>query len=94
MKNLKQESSQGFGEGGISTFMTRHMDFYFSAHEEGILPPAGLYERVLREVEKPLLQQTLRICEWNQKKAAVILGINRNTLRKKIHELGIEIPSK
>lgn len=48
-----------------------------------------LYEEVLREVERPLIVTTLTVCKGNQLKAAAILGINRNTLRKKIRALGI-----
>ena len=55
------------------------------------LPSSGLYERVLREVERPLLGITLEATRGNQIKAAELLGINRNTLRKKIRELDIEI---
>jgi two-component system nitrogen regulation response regulator GlnG len=79
---------------GLANFMQQHIARYFAAHDEGVLPPSGLYTRVLREVERPIIDQTLRACQWNQKKAALILGINRNTLRKKINELGIEIPPK
>ncbi|MEM9725273.1 MAG: nitrogen regulation protein NR(I) [Pseudomonadota bacterium] len=54
-------------------------------------PPAGLYERVLREIELPLITLTLSAAQGNQVKAADILGINRNTLRKKIRELDIAV---
>ncbi len=53
------------------------------------MPPQGLHGRVLREVEYPLILATLEITRGNQVKAADILGINRNTLRKRIRELGI-----
>ena len=53
------------------------------------LPPSGLYERILGEIEGPLIQQTLNATHGNQIRAAAILGINRNTLRKKIQALGI-----
>ena len=56
------------------------------------LPPKGLYHKCLREFERPLLTATLAATRGNQIKAAEILGINRNTLRKKIKEL--EITSK
>jgi two-component system nitrogen regulation response regulator GlnG len=46
---------------------------------------------VLDQVERPLIRLILEKTRWNQVKAADILGINRNTLRKKIHELGIEL---
>jgi two-component system nitrogen regulation response regulator GlnG len=52
-------------------------------------PEDGLYDRVLAEVEKPLIELTLDATKGNQIKAAAILGINRNTLRKKIQTLNI-----
>jgi len=55
------------------------------------LPPAGLYQRVLDQVESPLIAMTLNACGGNQIKAAELLGLNRNTLRKKIRAHGIEI---
>ena len=56
-----------------------------------MLPAAGLYNRILREVELPLIMQTLQVTRGNQVKASEVLGLNRNTLRKKIRELGIPI---
>ncbi len=53
------------------------------------LPAAGLYDRVLAEVERPLITQTLQATRGNQIKAAAVLGINRNTLRKKIQTFGL-----
>lgn len=67
-----------------------HLRDYFRAHE-GDLPAPGLYGRFLTIVEKPLIALTLRATGGNQLRAAELLGINRNTLRKKIGELGIEI---
>ncbi len=68
-----------------------HLKQYFSAHGNGRLPPAGLYDRILPLLEKPLIEMTLRATGNNQVKAAYVLGINRNTLRKKIAELRIRI---
>ncbi|MGQ0834327.1 MAG: DNA-binding transcriptional regulator Fis [Gammaproteobacteria bacterium] len=51
--------------------------------------PAQLYELVMREVEEPLFRAVLDYAEGNQSRAAVILGINRGTLRKKLRELGL-----
>ena len=73
----------------LGTAMDRHLRLYFAAHE-GRLPQAGLYERVLREVERPLLTHALAACQGNQVQAAKLLGLNRNTLRKKLQELEIE----
>jgi len=68
----------------------RHLRAYFSAHSEGS-PPAGLYDRVLREIERPLIALTLDATRGNQIRAAELLGVNRNTLRKKIRELDIKV---
>ena len=51
--------------------------------------PARLYDLVLREVEEPLFRAVLDYAAGNQSRAAVILGINRGTLRKKLRELGL-----
>jgi two-component system nitrogen regulation response regulator GlnG len=60
------------------------------AHK-GALPASGLYDRVLREIERPLIAATLGATRGNQIKAAHLLGLNRNTLRKKIRELDIPV---
>ncbi len=60
----------------------------FSAAGPG-LPPAGLYDRILAEIERPLILQALDATRGNQIRAAAVLGINRNTLRKKIQALGL-----
>ena len=74
----------------ISSTIERHLSRYFSAHGDG-LPPAGLYDRVLREVERPLISLTLSATRGNQIRAAQLLGLNRNTLRKKIRDLEIQV---
>jgi two-component system nitrogen regulation response regulator GlnG len=67
-----------------------HLERYFRRHG-GSLPPPGLYDRVLREVEMPLIALTLAATRGNQLRASELLGINRNTLRKKIRELDIPV---
>ena len=74
----------------LSDSVSAHLRDYFAAHE-GRLPPKGLYDRVLAEVERPLIEKCLTACRGNQIKAAELLGLNRNTLRKKIKELGIVV---
>lgn len=49
-----------------------------------------LYEVIIKKVEKPLIEKVLEITRGNKKKAALILGINRNTLSKKMEELGFQ----
>ena len=68
----------------IEQHLARHFASYGHA-----LPPDGLYDRVLAEFEKPLLRLTLAAVRGNQLKAARLLGINRNTLRKKLTDLGV-----
>ena len=72
----------------LSASVDQHIRRYFGALD-GAVPPPGLHGRILREVEHPLIVATLEITRGNQVKAAEILGINRNTLRKRIRELGI-----
>lgn len=75
---------------GLAGLVERHLRSYFDAHRND-LPAAGLYDRVLREVERPLIELTLTATSGNQIKAAQLLGLNRNTLRKKIRELDIQV---
>jgi two-component system nitrogen regulation response regulator GlnG len=76
----------------LSEEVGRHLKHFF-AHHHGALPPPGLYGRVVELVEKPLIEQTLRATGGNQIRAAEILGINRNTLRKKMRDLAIDVRS-
>ena len=75
----------------LASAAERHIRSYFAAHE-GRLPARGLHTRIMREVERPLIQTTLEATRGNQLKAAELLGLNRNTLRKKIKELAIPVP--
>jgi len=68
----------------------RHLASYFADQPDGV-PPVGLYDRVLEDVERPLIQLTLAATRGNQVRAAEVLGLNRNTLRKKIQELGVSM---
>jgi len=74
----------------LSTAIERHLTTYFASFGAD-LPPPGLYHRVLREMEHPLLSVTLAATRGNQIRAADLLGVNRNTLRKKIRDLDIRI---
>ncbi len=67
-----------------------HLQGYFRSFGEA-LPPVGLYQRVLDEVERPLILAAMTATCGNQIKAAELLGLNRNTLRKKVRELGISV---
>jgi two-component system nitrogen regulation response regulator GlnG len=68
----------------------RYLNRYFAGHIAG-LPPPGLYDRVLHEIERPLLSICLGATRGNQIRAAHLLGLNRNTLRKKIRDLGVDV---
>lgn len=74
----------------LSASVAHHLRRYFDLHEN-MLPPPGLYGRILREVEMPLIEIALEASGGNQAKCADLLGINRNTLRKKITELDIRV---
>ena len=74
----------------LGASVERHLQRYFDLHGN-MLPPAGLYQRILREVELPLIEIALEATGGNQAKCADLLGINRNTLRKKITDLDIQV---
>jgi two-component system, NtrC family, nitrogen regulation response regulator GlnG len=59
-------------------------------HDRDGNPPQGLYHRTVREIEYPLISMALATTKGNQIKAAELLGLNRNTLRKKVRDLGIK----
>jgi two-component system nitrogen regulation response regulator GlnG len=84
------DTAEGPSGEGLAAAVERHIKGYFAAHKGG-LPAAGLYDRVLREVERPLILLTLGATRGNQIRAAHLLGLNRNTLRKKIRELDIPV---
>jgi two-component system nitrogen regulation response regulator GlnG len=70
------------------------VEMYLASHFAGFsngMPPPGLYHRVLRELEVPLLTAALTATRGNQIRAADLLGLNRNTLRKKIRDLDIQV---
>ena len=85
------ETFVGGGEGEkLSASVGKHLRRYFDLHG-GVLPPPGLYQRILKEVELPLIEIALDATGGNQAKCADLLGINRNTLRKKITDLDIRV---
>ena len=78
------------GDEGLSASVERHLNAYFAGFGDN-LPPPGLYHRILREVEYPLISAALAATRGNQIKAAELLGVNRNTLRKKIRDLDVQV---
>jgi DNA-binding protein Fis len=88
-QGIDQLSPHYLSPHNLSKCINDHIGRYFDAHE-GDLPTNGIYDRIIAEVEKPLIMITLSVTRGNQLKAAEVLGINRNTLRKKIITLGID----
>ena len=74
----------------LSEMVEQHLGEYFAAFGKE-LPPPGLYDRIIAEVERPLLLAALAATRGNQIRAAELLGLNRNTLRKRIRDLNIEL---
>ena len=87
------EMDGSFGKLGtekMSSDIEKHLRRYFDLHGN-ILPPVGLYNRILKELEIPLISLSLEATSGNQARCADLLGINRNTLRKKINDLDIKV---
>lgn len=74
----------------LAAAVEHHLTRYFAAQGDR-LPPPGLYDRIVQEVERPLISICLGATRGNQIRAAHLLGLNRNTLRKKIRDLGLEV---
>ncbi len=85
-----EPSFSGASNEKLADSVARHLQRYFDLHGD-MLPPPGLYTRILREVETPMIEIALAATSGNQARCAELLGINRNTLRKKITDLDIEV---
>jgi len=83
MEKKKQEKSLG-------VLVQDYLESYFHIHNQD-LSLRNLHETIVKEVEKPLIALILEKTKYNQSKTASILGINRNTLNKKIKDLGISL---
>ncbi|MFW2541681.1 response regulator [Primorskyibacter sp. 2E107] len=81
---------QGGDAEKLGASVARHLRRYFDLHGS-MLPPPGLHGRIIKEVEGPLIEIALEATGGNQAKCADLLGINRNTLRKKITDLDIRV---
>ncbi len=75
-------------ESNLSKCVREALDEYFKDLDGQ--PPHAVYDMLLNCVEKPLLQYVLQRAGGNQSKAAEILGLNRNTLRKKLKQYQIQ----
>jgi len=84
------QAEDGEGPQSLSASVEQYLTRYFLAQGDR-LPPAGVYDRVVQEVERPLISICLAATRGNQIRAAQLLGLNRNTLRKKIRDLGLEV---
>jgi two-component system nitrogen regulation response regulator GlnG len=82
-------ASAGAGPAGLEAQVEAYLHSQFSGMADG-LPPPGLHDRVMEQVERPLIRLTLAATRGNQLRAAEVLGLNRNTLRKRIRDLGVE----
>ena len=78
------------GSEPLAAAVERHIRQFLAAGRDG-LPMRDIYDQVIAEVERPLIQMTLSATRGNQIKAASMLGLNRNTLRKKIRDLDIPV---
>ena len=74
----------------LALAVERHIRQFLAASRDG-MPMRDIYDQVIAEVERPLIQMTLSATRGNQIKAAAMLGLNRNTLRKKIRDLEIPV---
>jgi len=74
----------------LARSVERHIKEFFVTHNDGV-GVTDLYDKILAEVERPLIRLTLGVTRGNQIKAAAMLGLNRNTLRKKIRDLEIPV---
>ena len=74
----------------LSRAVERHIREFLAAHDDG-MAITGVYDKIIAEVERPLIRLTLAATRGNQIKAAAMLGLNRNTLRKKIRDLEIPV---
>jgi two-component system, NtrC family, nitrogen regulation response regulator GlnG len=74
----------------LSDMIERYLSSHFASFGRD-LPPPGLYDRIIRQVELPLFSAALAATRGNQIRAAELLGVNRNTLRSRIKDLDIQV---
>jgi two-component system, NtrC family, nitrogen regulation response regulator GlnG len=86
---VRAEASPMIGDSNLSAAIEMYLAGHFAQFGEH-LPPDGLYDRIIEQVERPMMRATLAAVRGNQLRAAKLLGINRNTLRKKLVDLGID----
>lgn len=84
--NMQKDAAQATHEVNLHSCIHELIDNYFKSTNE---PVGNLYELALGEFERPMLEAVLRHTRGNQSKAAIILGLSRGTLRKKLKSLGV-----
>lgn len=87
---VRSDEVQTNTEASLSELVEGYLGRYFAKFGRD-LPPPGLYDRVIREVERPLITAALTATRGNQIRAAELLGLNRNTLRSRIRDLDIQV---
>lgn len=87
--NTPPAAALQFADESLSLAVQQHLSHYFASFGAD-LPPDGLHHRLIDAIERPLLVATMAAVRGNQIRAAKLLGINRNTLRKKLSELSID----
>jgi two-component system nitrogen regulation response regulator GlnG len=85
-----RSDDQASGPKDLSELVERYLADHFAGFGKE-LPPPGLYRRIIRQVEMPLITAALASTRGNQIRAAELLGLNRNTLREKIQSLDIQV---
>ncbi len=86
---MRQQNQRSAEISEPSEFFENYLSEYFTSFGSN-LPPGGLYERILAEIEPPLLRASLAATNGNQLRAADLLGINRNTLRTKLKSRNVK----
>ena len=92
---LNEVAPQRIEDGAVEAktlmeLVERYLATYFGGFGRE-LPPPGLYDRIIRQVEVPLLSAALAATRGNQIRAAELLGVNRNTLRSRIRDLDLQV---
>jgi two-component system nitrogen regulation response regulator GlnG len=87
---VRSDEPQANTEASLSELVEGYLGRYFAKFGRD-LPPPGLYDRIIREVERPLITAALTATRGNQIRAAELLGLNRNTLRSRIRDLDIQL---
>lgn len=90
---IKETKLYDHSRPGIFTLISEHVRDFLSSHNNSLCPP-DLYNTIIEEAEKAVLQEVIVYSHGNQMQAAKILGINRNTLKRKLDYYRISFHSK